>query len=155
MHYVIVDLKLYAIKQLVFECLGLIEGSFSKEANKLCAKPANFSSIRKMNDMKIPSPIKNECAVYPTLWPGCSPYSQANDSTFPSSEQDMSSSFTISSKSSTGENFQRHKKWITEEILEMIAIRDKLYKRMKKQPSPDIIHMYKKVSDLRTQKSFR
>lgn len=42
---------------------------------------------------------------------------------------------------------QRHKKWITEEILEMIAVRDKLYKRMKKYPSPDIVAMYKKVSN--------
>ncbi|XP_078492059.1 uncharacterized protein LOC100183225 [Ciona intestinalis] len=43
---------------------------------------------------------------------------------------------------------QKHKEWITEEILEMIAVRDRLYKRMKKQPSPDMVEMYKKVRNM-------
>ena len=61
---------------------------------------------------------------------------------------DMSANSSASLKTSLDEGcggHQRHKKWITEEILEMIAVRDKLYKRMKKYPSPDIICMYKKV----------
>lgn len=44
-----------------------------------------------------------------------------------------------------GGTYHKHKPWITDEILEMIAVRDRLYKRMKKHPSTDIVDMYKKV----------
>ena len=44
---------------------------------------------------------------------------------------------------------QKHKDWITDDILEMIMVRDRLYKRMKKHPAPDIVGMYKKVSSIR------
>ncbi|XP_039260481.2 uncharacterized protein LOC120336785 isoform X1 [Styela clava] len=44
--------------------------------------------------------------------------------------------------------YHKHKAWITDEILEMIAVRDRLYKRMKKHPAPDIVEMYKKVRNM-------
>nr|CAB3262780.1 uncharacterized protein LOC100183225 [Phallusia mammillata] len=44
--------------------------------------------------------------------------------------------------------YHKHKDWITDEILEMIVVRDRLYKRMKKHPAPDIVDMYKKVRNM-------
>ncbi|CAK8693175.1 unnamed protein product [Clavelina lepadiformis] len=55
---------------------------------------------------------------------------------------------TTSSRSDVGEVYHKHKKWITDEILQMIAVRDRLYKRMKKHPAPDIVDMYKKVRNM-------
>lgn len=46
--------------------------------------------------------------------------------------------------------YYKHKAWITDEILGMIAVRDRLYRRMKKHPAPDIVDMYKKVMNKKT-----
>ena len=75
----------------------------------------------------------------------------STDSSILSTDPNLSIASTSSNISAIDQgngSFPRHKKWITEEILEMIAVRDKLYKRTKSHPSPDIVNMYKKVSIL-------
>jgi len=52
------------------------------------------------------------------------------------------------STSSSSSSYPKHKAWITNGILDMIAVRDRLYKRMKKQPEPEIVELYKKVRNM-------
>lgn len=52
------------------------------------------------------------------------------------------------STSSGSSSYPKHKAWITNGILDMIAVRDRLYKRMKKQPEPEIVELYKKVRNM-------
>ena len=92
------------------------------------------------------SPIKLDPLATPFSlvdpWISTSKNLVSNESTY--SEQNISTASSSSLRSSD-RGYPRHKKWITEEILEMITVRDKLYRRMKVYPSPDLINMYKKV----------
>jgi hypothetical protein len=42
----------------------------------------------------------------------------------------------------------RHKPWITENILDMIRVRDRLYQKMKSEPTVETIQTYKKVRNM-------
>jgi len=42
----------------------------------------------------------------------------------------------------------RHKPWITDNILEMIKVRDRLYQKMKIEPTSETIQTYKKVRNM-------
>jgi hypothetical protein len=61
------------------------------------------------------------------------------------SPQIVRRSIGSSPECSSDEEKFRHKPWITETILEMIVVRDRLYQRMKSDPSADTSQTYKKT----------
>jgi len=61
------------------------------------------------------------------------------------SPQIVRRSIGSSPECSSDEEKFRHKPWITETILEMIVVRDRLYQRMKSDPSADTCQTYKKT----------
>ena len=130
----------------------VIEGSWSStvEIDDIVGLNYTTSPVfrsKKPSSIEDPlSPIKLDPLATPFLckpWNGASRRQQGKQSF--NSSHNISTAPSSSLKISSDNGYPRHKKWITKEILEMIAVRDKLYRSMKNQPSPELVSMYKKV----------